>query len=62
MEIVSIDWNGSHGQVSYHDKFPHGMNHSHLEHLSLSIFPQDANKDSLLMCCPFAYSHFKKEV
>ncbi|EGR4368976.1 hypothetical protein DDM82_09390 [Vibrio cholerae] len=21
MEIVSIDWNGSHGQVSYHDKY-----------------------------------------
>lgn len=22
MEILSIDWNGSHGQVSYHDKYP----------------------------------------
>ncbi|WP_336935273.1 hypothetical protein [Vibrio cholerae] len=21
MEIVSIDWNGSHGQVSYHEKY-----------------------------------------
>ncbi|EGR0940009.1 hypothetical protein EGX57_01725 [Vibrio cholerae] len=21
MKIVSIDWNGSHGQVSYHDKY-----------------------------------------
>ncbi|EJL6323904.1 hypothetical protein NMS85_001649 [Vibrio cholerae] len=21
MEIISLDWNGSHGQVSYHDKY-----------------------------------------